>query len=211
MHSYMKAAKVAKNMVVGAFEPLEQLSNNVAKPIANETFSQLFGKDFGFFGENGLSSHPTEVGRAELEHARKEKHLKDAKHEDSNHSAENVQRIKQKIQQEYIAYDQKVNQEQRQLHESVMEMQSEVVKLAQTAGVETNIHVENKPKKLGIIDIKRLTAIIKSLRLKADSAKSGSELVNQRQGAKRGGTGMEAWISGKQMKIHEQGTMQLQG
>ncbi len=203
----MKATRAARNLVVGAFEPLEQLGNSVAKPIVNETFSQLFGKDFGFDGGNGLSSHPTEVGQAELDHARKEKHLKDAKHEDSAHSAENVQIIKQAIRQEYAAHDQRVNQEQRQLHESVLEMQNEVVQLAKAAGVETSIHLETKPKKLGIMDIKRLTAIIKSLRFKASSAK---DIVNERKGAKQG-TGMEAWISGKQMKIHEQGTMQLQG
>lgn len=208
MRPIMKAAQAARNLAVSAWDPVETLGNQV-KPLGGDISKQLFGSDFGF-GEGGfLSSRPTTIGHEELDHARKEKSLKDAKHEDNEKSAQERERV-QKVMQQYQSQEQKAGQEQQQLHESVKEMQEEVVKLAKAAGVETKIHLEQKTKKLGILDLKRLTAIIKSLRMKADSAQSGNELVSQRQSAKAG-TGMMAWVSGKQMKIHEQGTMQLQG
>ena len=89
-------------------------------------------------------------------------------------------------------------------------MQQEVAALAKTAGVETKAHLQNNTKKVGKLDIKLLTVIIKFLRFKAGESKSAQELVSQRSNSKRT-TGMLAWVSGKQMKIHEQGTLTLQG
>jgi len=70
--------------------------------------------------------------------------------------------------------------------------------------------MQNPTKKIGIIDIKFLTKIITFLRLKAEESKSAKDLQAQRQNSKRA-TGMLAWVSGKQMKVHEQGTLHLQG
>ena len=114
------------------------------------------------------------------------------------------------IKNSYRENDVSQNQEQKALTQEVEEMKAEVVGLAKAAGVETKIHLEQKPKKLGILDIKRLTFILRLLRIKANESKSAKELVSQRTNAKPP-TGMLAWVSGKQMKIHEQGTMTLQG
>lgn len=202
----MKPVSAVKKATIGAFEPFEELGNQVAKPIGQEMANQLFG----FFGESGaLSSRPHSIAQEDLSRARQEKHIEDISQEDEEKSAQQRQRVQEVI-QKYQAHDQKIESEQGALHQQVSEMQEEVVKLAKAAGVDTKIHIESRPKKLGILDLKRLTAIIKTLRLKAESAQSASEMVSQRQNAKRA-TGMMAWVSGKQMKIHEQGTMQLQG
>lgn len=200
----MKGVKAAKNLAIGAFEPLEALGRQVAKPIGQEMVSQLFG-----FGEGFLSSRPKSLGGEELSRARKEKELKDKKSNDEENSALEQQKVRAVISQ-YQEFEQRENREQHQLHEQVAEMQEEVVKLAKAAGVDTNVHLETRTKKLGLLDIKRLTSIIRSLRIKAESGKDGSDLVHQRKNAKAG-TGMMAWVSGKQMQVHEQGTMQLQG
>jgi len=92
----------------------------------------------------------------------------------------------------------------------MVELQEEIAKLAKTTGVDTKVHMQNPTKKIGIIDIKFLTKIITFLRLKAEESKSAKDLQAQRQNSKRA-TGMLAWVSGKQMKVHEQGTLHLQG
>ena len=200
MKSPIKPAAAARAFL----DPFETLTSQAAKPIANNFMEQLGGKAFGgIFG-------PTTMAHEELSRARKEKELQEKSHSDNQSSDENAQKIIQNIQAEYRAREVTVNREQRELKQEVVELQQEVVKLAKTAGVQTKVHLETMPKKIGAIDIKRLTDIIKILRFKATEAKSGSELVSQRQNAKRP-TGMMAWVSGKQMKIHEQGTMQLQG
>lgn len=202
----MKGAKVAKNIALGALEPVETIRDQVARPISQEMLSQLFGKGEGSF----LSSRPKTVGHEDLQRARQEQQLNNQQKEDDEQSAKQERAVKEQIVNEYKVFKQKEDQQQNQLHEQVAEMQEEVVKLAKAAGVDTKIHLETTTKKLGILHIKRLTAIIRSLRIKAESAKSGSDLVTQRQNAKAS-TGMMAWVSGKQMKVHEQGTMQLQG
>lgn len=185
-------------------DPFETLSSQTVKPMASNFMEQLGGKALG-----GIFS-PTTMAHEELSRARKEKELEEKSHSDHQDSDENAQKIIQSIQTEYRSHQQTTAKEQKELKQEVVELQQEVVKLAKTAGVDTKAHLETMPKKIGAIDIKRLTAIVRMLRFKATEAKSGSELVSQRSNAKRP-TGMLAWVSGKQMKIHEQGTMQLQG
>jgi hypothetical protein len=207
----MKPASAIKKATIGAFEPFEELGGAV-KPLGQDALKQFFGKDFGFggFGEPGVpSSHSQTIAGEDLNERRKKNHLQKIDHNDQNHSNEEAVRI-QKVMAEYQKHDSKQNAEQNQMHEEYAQMQEEVVKLAKAAGVETKIHVENSPKKLGKIDFKLLTSIIRSLRIKAENSKSGQDISAQRQNAKRG-TGMMAWVSGNQGKIHEQGTMQLQG
>ncbi|MEX2028190.1 MAG: hypothetical protein WD988_01680 [Candidatus Curtissbacteria bacterium] len=187
-----------KTAVRAILDPFETLTENFA-PVASEFSKQMFGDLLG-------SGRPQSIGGAELARARKEKELQEKEHKDNEDSQKQIQEVR-------AIYSQRtstVNSEQSQIKEEMVQLQNEVVRLAKTAGIETSVHLENVPKKVGVIDIKRLTAIVKTLRLKAEDARAGSELVSQRSNAKRP-TGMMAWVSGKQMKIHEQGTMQLQG
>ena len=202
----MKISKTARNFAQSALGPFELLSDQVAKPIGKDFSQQLFGN----FGEGIPSSRPQSIASEDLKRARDEQHIKNIDEEDQQASIKHAAKVREAIKGEYKSLENKLSKEQQQLHEEVATMQEEVVKLAKAAGVDTKVHVESSGKKLGILDLKRLTTIIRGLRLKAENAKSGSELVSQRQNAKRA-TGMMAWVSGKQMKIHEQGTMQLQG
>ncbi len=186
-----------KAAVRAVLDPFETLTENFA-PMGADFLKQI-GMDTAF-------GRPQTIGKEELARKRKEKELQAKEKEDNEESQHKIQEIKASY-REHITV---TNKEQRDLKDEVVQLQGEVVKLAKAAGVETKAHLERLPKKIGVIDIKRLTAIVKSLRLKAEDAKSGSELVSQRSNAKRP-TGMMAWVSGKQMKIHEQGTMQLQG
>lgn len=207
----MKPGSVIKKAAIGAFEPFEELGGAV-KPIGQDALKQFFGKDFGFgnLGEPGIpTSHSQTIAHEDLNEARKKSHLQKIDDNDQNQSREQAVRI-QKVMAEYQKHDSKTNTEQNQLHEQVATMQEEVIKLAKAAGVDTKVHLETSPKKLGLIDLKRLTSIIRSLRIKAENSKSGQDISAQRQNAKRT-TGMMAWVSGNQGKIHEQGTMQLQG
>lgn len=179
-------------------DPFETLTQNFA-PMGQDVLKQMGGDLLGF-------GRPQTIGKEELARERKKKELEDKEKEDN----QNSQKTYELIQAQYREQQTAVNREQQEIKTEVVQLQSEVVKLAKTAGVNTKIHLEQIPRKIGVIDIKRLTAIVKLLRLKAAEAKSGSELVSQRTNAKRP-TGMMAWVSGKQMKIHEQGTMQLQG
>jgi len=126
--------------------------------------------------------------------------------EDSKKSAQYLSAIKE----EYRTFQIKSSQEQSKLIEEVVELQKEVAGLAKSTGLETKVHLQNPTKKVGPLDIKLLTNVIRFLRLKAEESKSAKELTSQRQNAKRT-TGMLAWVSGKQMKVHEQGTLTLQG
>lgn len=202
----MKISKTARNFAQSALDPFELLSDQVAKPLGKDFTQQLFGS----LGEGIPSSRSQSIASEDLKRARNEQHIKNIDQEDQQESTKNVAMVREAIKGEYQKLESKQGREQQQLHEEVATMQEEVVKLAKAAGVDTKVHIEPSGKKLGILDLKRLTSIIRGLRLKAESAKSGSELVSQRQNAKRA-TGMMAWVSGKQMKIHEQGTMQLQG
>lgn len=195
----MKPAK-AINALKNTFEPL------------SETFAEQFSK----MGDEALkeimgvmpSRNSGTLAAEDLKRAREQKSLEEKKKEDSQRSQRQIEFVKQ----QYSSSETSADKHQQMLVEQVQELQVQIVELAKTAGVETKIHLQNtsKKEKVSLLTIKLLTSIIKTLRLKAKEAKSGSELVSQRSNAKRP-TGMLAWVSGKQMKIHEQGTLQLQG
>src|SRR3989344_5410695 len=206
----MKPTQIAKGVAQAAFEPLETLKSQVAQPLIEEAASEL-----GFLGtKRGVGRNPQAIAHEELQRARNRQKIEEMDNEDNQSSEEKVSRLSAEIhavvQNEYSAQENRSHKEQTQLKEEFGQLQSEVVKLAKVAGVETKAHIETIPKKVGILDIKRLTSIVRYLRIKAEESKSAQELVAQRQNAKRT-TGMLAWVSGKQMKVYEQGTLQLQG
>ena len=202
----MKGTKIAKNLAQSTLEPLETLKSQVFKPIGEEALAEL-----GFFGgRKRISKNPQELGKEDLQRARDKQKLEEMEGKDNKISNESAQQLSAAIQSEYKTHQTNINKEQQQLKEEVVELQSEIVKLAKTAGIDTKAHLENMPKKVGILDIRRLTTIVRFLKIKAEESKSAKELVYQRSNAKRT-TGMLAWVSGKQMKVYEQGTLQLQG
>ncbi len=193
-------AKSARQIIQ---DPLETLTSQVAKPILDEALSE-FGAFFGT--PKNLGTRPKSIAQEELARARHEQELNELKEKDEKNSHDHIS----KIVQEYKMYDAKTDRQNETLKQEVEQLQEEVVKLAKTAGVDTKAHLENVPQKVGVLHIKMLTTIIRYLRIKAEESKSAQELQSQRQNAKRS-TGMLAWVSGKQMKVHEQGTLQLQG
>lgn len=196
----MNTAKVAKNAAKLAFDPFEAIATQ-SKPIFDEARDQMLG----FFTNPRLGSRPKEIAKEDLYRAREFERLEKDKQEDTLSSKEKVKEI--------LAFY-KETRTQSQTHQNEMrtelnELKTEVVELAKASGVKTNIHLENTPK-VGKIDISFITFIVRILKVKAQESKSAKDLVSERSSAKRT-TGMLAWVSGKQMKIHEQGTMQLQG
>lgn len=202
----MKPAQIARNLAQGAFEPLETLGSQAVKPMWNEAMNELGG----FFGIGKPGGNQKELAKEDLQRARDKQKLEEMDNQDEKSSKEKAQKFASVLQQEYRRYETTESKKQKQLKEEVLELQSEVVKLARTAGIDTKAHLEQMPRKIGVLDIKRLTSIVRFLRIKANEAKSAKELVQQRANAKPA-TGMLAWVSGKQMKVHEQGTLQLQG
>lgn len=198
----MKPAQTAKSAAKVGWDILEELGGQTAKPFFDETINELGG----FLGTPRLGRSPKSMGEEDLKRARDERKIEEMKKEEDKKSRDRIAAVKN----EYRSFEHIANGEQKELKKEITELQGEVLKLAKAAGVETKVHLEQMPKKVGKLDIRRLTSIIRFLRLKADEAKSASELVSQRSNAKRA-TGMMAWVSGKQMKIHEQGTLQLQG
>lgn len=207
----MKPTQVAKNAARAAFEPLETLKSQLAQPMLEEAASEL-GSFLG--APKGPGRNPQSIAQEELYRARNQQKLEKMDAKDNQTSQEEAQILSQRLasetQNEYREHQLKTNREQHQFKEEVSELQGEIAKLAKAAGVETKAHLETTPKKVGILDIKRLTTIVRYLRIKAEESKSAKELVSQRTNAKRT-TGMLAWVSGKQMKVYEQGTLQLQG
>ena len=200
-------AKLAQNAAKMAFEPLETLHSQVTKPIFDEAAKEL-GSFFG--SPQAVGKYPKSIAQEELKRARDEQKLAQMQGEDEKTSQLDAQKVFASIKQEYRLYEAQVNRHQESAKQEFLELQAEIAKLAKSAGVETKAHLENTPKKVGILDIKRLTHIVRYLRIKADESKSAKDIVAQRQNAKPQ-TGMLAWVSGKQMKVHEQGTLQLQG
>lgn len=200
----MKPAQIAKSATRYIADPLETLNEQIAKPVVESALDQLEG----FFGMSGKKKGA--LGQEDLARARQEERIDELRNADGQKSQESVQRVLVSIHQEYQSHTNKVDKEQQAVQKEVHELQSEVEKLARAAGVETRAHMQPNPKKLGVLDIKRLTFIVRILRLKAEDSKSAKDLVTQRSNVKRT-TGMLAWVSGKQMKVHEQGTLQLQG
>ena len=199
----MNTKSIVNNAAQIIAEPLETLSSQVAKPLVDEAISE-FGAFFG--SPKKLGQKPKTLAQEDLMRARNEQKIHEMEVKDEQASRERIS----KIRQEYKMYDLKVAKENENMRNEVIELQEEVVKLAKSAGVDTKAHLENVPKKVGVLHIKVLTAIIRALRVKAEESKSANELVNERKNAKPA-TGMLAWVSGKQMKVHEQGTLQLQG
>lgn len=197
----MNTVKTTKNAVKFALDPFEELSSQT-KPFFDEAKQELAP----FFGRNSFNSKPKEIGKGELARAREAEHIEEMKKEE----IQETQIIMSKWKEQYREFETKDSLENNQMKREVQELQQEVASIAKTAGIDTKVHLENVPKKIGILDIKRLKSIIFLLKIKADQSKSASELVNSRKGAKRT-TGMLAWVSGKQGKIYEQGTMTLQG
>lgn len=195
----MKPAK-AINALKDTFEPLSETFTEQFSKMGDEALKELMGI---MPSRNGGT-----LAAEDLKRAREQKNLEEKEKEDSQRSQRQIEFVKQ----QYSSSENNADKHQEMLVEQVQELQVQIVELAKTAGVETKIHLQNTSKKarVSLLTIKLLTSIIKTLRLKAKEAKSGSELVSQRSNAKRP-TGMLAWVSGKQMKIHEQGTLQLQG
>ena len=203
----MKAGSAIKNAAQIITDPFETLSSQIAKPMLEETASEL-GSFFG--APKKLGANPKALAQEDLKYARDKQKLEEMEKKSDQTSKEKILQLAAVMQNEYRAFETKGKKEQQQLREEVVELQSEVVKLAKASGVDTKAHMERIPEKVSILDIKRLTFIIKFLRMKTEESKSAQELVFQRSNAKRT-TGMLAWVSGKQMKVHEQGTLQLQG
>lgn len=204
----MKPANAIKNIAQSALDPFETLSAQVAKPMLEE-----FGTELGFNFGPRLSRAPKTIGQEELKRAREKEKLDQDTTLDNSQSQEKAQLVQDRInamKQEYSNFQQKGESQQNSMKEQFHELTEEIAKLAKTSGVETKAHIENPPKKIGILDIKRLTSIVRHLRLKIEESKSAQDLVAERANAKQA-TGMLAWVSGKQMKVHEQGTLQLQG
>ena len=203
MNSQQHIKKAAATTAKIFSEPLETLMSQVARPLADE-----FGAELGsFFGApKRLGSNPKTLAQEDLHRARQREEIQRLQKEDSEKSAQYLSAIKE----EYRTFQIKSSQEQSKLIEEVVELQKEVAGLAKSTGLETKVHLQNPTKKVGPLDIKLLTNVIRFLRLKAEESKSAKELTSQRQNAKRT-TGMLAWVSGKQMKVHEQGTLTLQG
>jgi len=202
----MKTGNWTKNTVTAVREPLETLKSQLVEPILTEAATELGG----FFGMARPNRNPKEIAKDELARARNKEKIDQEESEDKQTSQEMARRISAVIENEYKTQQVKIDKEQQVLKEEVGELQAEVVKLAKAAGIETKAHLETIPQKVGVLHIKRLTAIVRFLRIKAEESKSAKELVDQRSNAKRT-TGMLAWVSGKQMRVHEQGTLLLQG
>ena len=191
-------------------EPLETLTKKVAQPILEEAGRELEG----FFGvRHNLKGINQEIAAEELRRAREEIELKNLGEKDDQNSDQKVQELQGRIsviKEQY--HQQKVNSQKQEgeFREEYFELSEEIAQLAKTTGVETKVHLQSNSKKVGILDIKLLRWIIRFLKIKAEESKSAQELISQRSNAKRT-TGMLAWVSGKQMKVHEQGTLHLQG
>lgn len=206
----MKTSQVANTIRQAAFDTFETARKQIIDPISEEAKRELgLGSFLGF--KDSISSRPKEIGQEELKRAREEKELGERTEED-NHSSDQKAAELALILQEYRNHDSNNDnsKEQKALKEEFVELREEVAKLAQASGVKTTAHLETPPQKIGMLDIKRLKSIIKDLTAKVEDSKSAQEMVSQRENAKRT-TGMLAWVSGKQMKVHEQGTLTLQG
>ena len=194
----------AKSAVKGAAQiisdPLETLTSQTIKPFADEAFSEL-----AFFSPKKFGRDKT-LAQEELSRARNEQKIKDLDQKDQKNTQERINMIRQ----EYKMYDIKISKEDDTQNQQIAELEDEIAELVKGASAKTKIHIENTPKKAGTLHLKLLISIVRYLRLKAKESKSAEELVAQRKNAKPA-TGMLAWVSGKQMKVHEQGTLQLQG
>jgi len=202
MSSLSTTQKAAINAAKIAREPLETLRSQAA-PFLGEAQNELFPF-------KSISRQSRSLAEQDLKRARQKKDLEKSEAADDESSEQRAREVASVMRQEYARYEMQSNKEQNQFKAEITELKQEIAKLAQTTGVETKVHMQNTNKKVGIIDIKFLTKIVTFLRLKAEESRSAKDLQAQRQNSKRA-TGMLAWVSGKQMKVHEQGTLHLQG
>lgn len=200
----MNTAKTAKNAAKLALDPFEALSSQAA-PLAKSFLDEAGEQAFGFFNGARFSPKPKEIAGEELKRARTQQKIEEMQAADKQASEENRRAIKNL----YKDSRQEANREQTELKQELSQLSQEVVALANASGHETKIHLQNTPK-VGKVDITFITFVVRLLRIKAEESKSAKDLVSQRANAKPA-TGMMAWVTGKQMQIHEQGTMQLQG
>lgn len=205
----MNTTQAAKNAAKIIREPLETLKDQLG-PIGEEAKDEIMG----FFPEMLTGKRQNTMANADLKRAREEQKLKEMKAESDAQSEEEAQNITlaiRAIQEEYRTQSSRTEEQiQQDLKAEIVALQQEIAELSKVVGKPTTAHMEAIPKKVGAIDVKRLTTIVKTWRLEAKKSKDAQDMVSQRQNAKPS-TGMLAWVSGKQMKIHEQGTMQLQG
>ena len=206
----MKTGHAVKTIKTIGEATFETLGSGLVGPMLDEAKRELGLGSFLGSG-NGISSRRKEIGEEELKRARTEKELGEKTEEDDYSSDQKAAELAL-ILREYQNYDSENgnSKEQRALKEEFVELREEVAKLAEASGVKTTAHMETPPQKIGLLDIKRLKSIIKDLTAKVEDSKNGKDMVAQRENAKRT-TGMLAWVSGKQMKVHEQGTLTLQG
>lgn len=199
----MNTAKTAKNAAKFALDPFEALTSE-ATPLAKSFLDEAGEQAFGFFKNARFSPKPKEIAGEELKRARNQKKIEEMRSADKQASEEHRSNIKNIYQQAR----QEGKRGQAELKQELTELTQEVAALAHSTGNETKIHLQNTPK-VGKVDITFITFVVRLLRVKAQESKSAKSLVNGRKSAKSGG--MLAWVNGKQMQIHEQGTMQLQG
>lgn len=202
--SVVKAAKLTKNLKQAALDNFEAINEQLLNPIGDEV-----GREFKSFINPAFGSRPQEMAKEDLRRAREEKQLEVDVQNDVEKSSVAANQVSIML-NEYKSHPSTNGTEQKVLDEEFIKLTQEVAKLSEAAGNETNAHLETAPKKVSILDIKRLRSIVKELTAKIEESKKAQEMVSQRSNAKRT-TGMQAWVSGKQMKIHEQGTLQLQG
>jgi hypothetical protein len=201
----MKAAKAAAKTVVT--DTFESIAQNL-KLMGDEA-----GRELNFLDPNALKRRPTEMAGADLARAREEHRIEEGKEADGQNSENMIQKTLASIEtvrQEYRSHDVKTDKKQEPMQQELHELKEEVANVAKAAGIETKVHLQNNAKKIGPLDILMMVLTLRFLRIKLEDSKNAQDLVSQRSNAKRP-TGMMAWVSGKQMKIHEQGTMQLQG
>jgi|SRR3989338_2280229 len=206
----MKTAQAANTIKTIGEATFEKLGGDLISPIIDEAKRELGLGSFLGSG-NGISSRRKEMGQKELKWAREERELEERTEEDDSSSDQKATELAL-ILQEYRNHDSQSgkSKEEKALEAEFVELREEVAKLAKASGVKTTAYLETMPKKIGLLDVTRLKTIIKDLTAKVEDSKNGKDMVAQRENAKRT-TGMLAWVSGKQMKVHEQGTLTLQG
>lgn len=204
----MNPTKTAKNAAKAAFGTFEDIVEETKpKAFIDEARNELFS----FLDSPRLSGKPKDIAGADLAHARQAQNIAEMDISDQKDSEEKRQQIAQSLAKTKEAYKEAHNEarhEEQEFRKEIDELTQEVVSLAKASGVDTKLHLQNTPK-VGKSDISFLSFIVRILRVKATESKSAKDLVTHRTQVRT--TGMNAWVSGKQMKIHEQGTMTLQG
>lgn len=196
----MQPQKAVKSAAKLLFDEIEEFEP--------KKFLDEASRELNFFSSPRLGAKHQEIAKSELSRARQEQKLQGQNAEDKNNSEEKAHQI-QEVLAQYREVRVTGSRQQTEYKKDMAELTDEVVKLAKASGIDTKVHLKNSPK-VGKMDISFLTFIIKTLRVRAEESKSAKDMVGERANAKRT-TGMLAWVSGKQSKIYEQGTMTLQG